>query len=165
MKENNEKKFDIKEFVKENKWKIAGGAALVVGGIIFAKKHRDNKVNNLVDGMLSEFNTDNMKGYNLFSMKWPNNDDTPTYKELIDDFKFGKFNKAKDLDFPKTDLGVITDLWDEGKGPLFAAEDININDAGKFITDLADYLADLDPKYKGNDMVSIAVAGFHAKEA
>ena len=152
MKENKKEKFNMKEFAKKHGWKIVGGAVLIGGGLFIGHKLGANgKMDIPKDG-------------NFLWAWWPKGEEVKV-SDLIDDMKLGGLFEANCLEKPKTDLGVITDLWDEGNGPLFAAEDIKIDDAGKFIKDLAKHLEELDPKYKGNDMVSIAVAGFHTKEA
>lgn len=146
MNTQNNTKTENKTFMEKHGWKIAGGVGLVlvVGGVIVGKKLGQK-------GMIP----------------LPKNDFTliDWGKDGKDEGLLKKIIHRNDLTMPKpNDLGVLTMLWDEGDGPLFAAEDIKIKDAEKFLAGLQKHLEGIDPKYKGNDMVSIAVAGFHTKE-
>lgn len=97
-----------------------------------------------------------MIGGGLYYLKKKTGVEIPTVKEFI---------HRNDIAMPEpSDLGKLTMLWDEGDGPLFAADDIKIKDISKFVEGLQKHLEGVDPKYKGNDMISIAVAGFHTKE-
>ena len=97
-----------------------------------------------------------MIGGGLYYLKKKTGVEIPTVKEFI---------HRNDIAMPEpNDLGVLTMLWDEGDGPLFAADDIKIKDISKFVEGLQKHLEGVNPKYKGNDMISIAVAGFHTKE-
>lgn len=80
----------------------------------------------------------------------------PTVKEFI---------HRNDIEKPATDLAEnLMDLWKENDAVNVIASGININDIGKFTTNLADYLKDKDPEFNF-DMVDVGVMSLYKKEA
>ena len=122
--------FSLKGFVSKHKWKIAGGA-LVVGGLIFAKKKVGNKP---------------IK--NFFNKKESVNLDTG----LITGGK-----SYKDLDIPADFVSArIDELWMEDDDVLGIMNDIPITDLGEFGKELKEKI----PELKDKDFAHLACVGF-----
>lgn len=124
---------NLLDLAKKHGWKVGVGALIVVGGVVIGKK--------IIKG----------------STKIPRND---MILEVLPNLY-----KSKEIEKPNTEFGeLIRDLWKEGDGVNVIMKDgININDVGKFTTDLADYLKDKDPEFNF-DMCEIGIMGFYKKE-
>lgn len=149
--------FDLKAFVKKNKWKIAGGVA-AIGGLIFLKKKIDerNSFDEIFKNMFGD-DTENGKR-NLFEVTWPSKDKAPGYTEVIKDFKSGEFSKDyKELSIPADfELARIDELWMEGDDVLGIMGDIPIASLGNFGKELKEKI----PELKDKDFAHLACVGF-----
>lgn len=111
--------FDLKAFVKKNKWKIAGGVA-AIGGLIFAGKKLGKKLDDRK--LLNKAFTDAVLGSNMSS-------------------------DHKDLPIPADfSLARIDELWMEGDDVLGIMDDIPIASLGNFGKELKEKIPELKDK-------------------